>query len=84
VFVGLFFSWTFSFLHFFFIYGNEDQSAATALLDRTEVVNNWLGKFGAFLADVFIYRGFGAASFLFVRLLFLTGSFLIFDISLKN
>ncbi len=68
----------------FFIYGNEDQSAATALLDRTEVVNNWLGKFGAFLADVFIYRGFGAASFLFVRLLFLTGSFLIFDISLKK
>ena len=32
------------------------------LLDRTEKVENWLGKIGAYLADFFIYRGFGVAS----------------------
>ncbi len=68
----------------FFIYGKEDQSAAPLLLNRTEEVNNWLGKLGAFLSDLFVYRGFGAASFLFVRLFFLTGSFMIFNISLNK
>ena len=43
-----------------------------------------MGKFGAFLADLFIYRGFGIASFLFVKLFFLTGAFLVMDIALKK
>ena len=68
----------------FFIYGHEDQSALGTLADRSEKVHNWLGKFGAILADFFVYRGFGAASFLFVKLFFLTGSFLALDISLKR
>jgi len=68
----------------FFMYGAQDQSAVNALSDRNEKVGNWLGKFGALLADFFIYRGFGAASFLFVKLFFLTGSFLALDISLKK
>lgn len=67
-----------------FMYGNEDQSAVNALSDRTEVTKNWLGKFGAYLASFFVYQGFGAASFLFVKLFFLTGSFLLLDISLKK
>ena len=57
----------------FFIYGQQDQSAVNQLSDRNETVQNWLGKFGAFLADLMIYKGFGVASFLFVRLFFLTG-----------
>ena len=68
----------------FYIYGKEDQSAVNAVSDRTEIVNNWLGKFGAFLANIFVYKGFGAASFFFVRLFFLTGAFLFLDISLKK
>jgi len=68
----------------FYIYGQVDQSAVNQLTDRNEVVQNWLGKFGAFLADVLIYKGFGIASFLFVRLFFLTGLFLILDISLRK
>ena len=68
----------------FFIYGQEDQSALTELSDRTETVQNWLGKFGAFLADLFVYKGFGLAAFLFVRLFFLTGIFLVLNISLKK
>ncbi|HLF53211.1 DNA translocase FtsK [Flavobacterium sp.] len=68
----------------FFIHGQEDQSAVNELSDRSESVNNWLGKFGAFLADLFIYKGFGAASFLFVKLFFLTGAYLVLDISVKK
>ncbi len=68
----------------FFIYGQEDQSAVNSIENRSEVVKNWLGKFGAFVADLFIYKGFGAASFLLVRLFFLTGAFLVLDISMKK
>lgn len=68
----------------FFIYGQQDQSAVNQLSDRNETVQNWLGKFGAFLADLMIYKGFGVASFLFVRLFFLTGIFLVLDIGLKK
>ncbi len=68
----------------FYIYGQADQSAVNQLSDRNETVQNWLGKFGAFLADLMVYKGFGIASFLFVRLFFLTGIFLVLDISLKK
>ena len=68
----------------FYVHGYEDQSAVHALDDRSEKVHNWLGKFGALLADIFVYKGFGVASFLFVKLFFLTGSFMTLDISLKK
>ncbi|OXG09686.1 S-DNA-T family DNA segregation ATPase FtsK/SpoIIIE [Flavobacterium araucananum] len=61
-----------------------DQSAVSQLGDRSEVVQNWLGKFGAFLADLIVYRGFGLASFVLVRLFFLTGMFLALELSLKK
>ncbi len=68
----------------FFIYGQQDQNAIDALVDRNEPVQNWLGKFGAYLADFFIYKGFGVASFIFVKLFFLTGAFLVMDLPLKK
>ncbi|WP_293871395.1 DNA translocase FtsK [Flavobacterium sp.] len=71
----------------FFVSGQADQSAVNSLTDRTQTVDNWLGKFGAYVADLFIYRGFGVASFLFVKLLFLSGAFLLLDLpitKLKN
>ena len=68
----------------FYIYGQADQSAVNHLTDRTEVVQNWLGKFGAYLADLIVYQGFGIASFLFVRLFFLTGIFMILDLPLRK
>lgn len=68
----------------FFLYGQEDQSAVNSITDRNEVVQNWLGKIGAFLADALIYKGFGIASFLFVRLFFLIGLFLFLDLRLKK
>jgi S-DNA-T family DNA segregation ATPase FtsK/SpoIIIE len=68
----------------FYIYGQDDQSAVDALANRSEVTKNWLGKFGSYLADLFVYRGFGVASFLLVKLFFLTGAFLVLDIPLRK
>jgi S-DNA-T family DNA segregation ATPase FtsK/SpoIIIE len=68
----------------FYIHGQEDQSAVAELSDRAETVENWLGKFGAFMADIIVYKGFGLSSFLFVRLFFLTGLFMILGISSKK
>jgi S-DNA-T family DNA segregation ATPase FtsK/SpoIIIE len=61
-----------------------DQSAVSQLDDRSEEVQNWLGKFGAYLADLIVYRGFGLASFILVRLFFLTGLFLALEMSTKR
>ena len=68
----------------FFIYGHEDQSTLRLIAERGEKSKNWLGKFGAIVSDFFIYKGLGVASFLLVKLFFLTGSFLALDISLKK
>ena len=68
----------------FFITGQADQSAVDSITNRNETVQNWLGKFGAYLADLFVYRGFGVASFLFVKLFFLSGAFLILDLPIRK
>ncbi|MDR7209936.1 DNA translocase FtsK [Flavobacterium piscis] len=70
----------------FYINGQwqSDQSAISQLGDRSEEVQNWLGKFGAYLADLILYKGFGIASFIFVRLFFLTGLFYALELSTKK
>ncbi|MWB95455.1 DNA translocase FtsK [Flavobacterium sp. GA093] len=68
----------------FYINGQSDQSAVSELGDRSEVVQNWLGKFGAYLSDLIVYRGFGIASFILVRLFFLTGLFMALELSTKK
>lgn len=68
----------------FFMYGQYDQNAVGYLTDRTISVQNWLGKFGAYLADLFLYQGFGIASFLLVRLFFLTGIYLVLDMPVRK
>lgn len=55
------------------------------LLDESgeiPVVENKLGKFGALLANQFIYNWFGVSSFLFVLILFVTGYKLLYKRSL--
>ncbi len=65
----------------FYIYGQQDQSAMYELGNRSVEVRNWLGKFGAYLANTFFYEFFCVASFIFVRFFFLTVSFFIFFLS---
>ena len=68
----------------YFITGNNDQDLVTELTNRGAKADNWLGKFGAFLADFFLYKGFGVASFIFVRILFLVGAYLVLDMALAK
>ncbi len=68
----------------FFVNGQHDQSAVDALGDRSEITENWLGKFGAYLSHLFIYRGFGVASFLFVKLFLITGAFFALQLPIKK
>ncbi|MCB6062380.1 DNA translocase FtsK [Flavobacterium psychrophilum] len=65
----------------YFVNGKYDQSELRSFTSRNPDIQNWLGKFGAFMSDFFIYKGFGVASFLFIRLLFITGSYLVLDLA---
>ena len=60
----------------FYIHGQYDQSVVDQLSSRNTDVANWLGKIGAYIANLIVYQGFGVAAFLFVRLFFLTGLYL--------
>jgi S-DNA-T family DNA segregation ATPase FtsK/SpoIIIE len=68
----------------YFITGNADQSAVSHLANRSLITENWLGKIGAYMADFFLYQGFGVTSFLFVRILFLLGAYMILNMSLAK
>ena len=68
----------------YFITGNNDQNIVAELANRSAKAENWLGKFGAYLADFFFYKGFGVASFIFVRILFLIGTYLVLDMALSK
>ena len=74
---------TLSFISFY-VYGHQDQSAVHEVGNRSIEVRNWLGKFGAYLSNLFVYDGFGLAAFIFVRLFFLTGAYLILDLSVRK
>lgn len=47
-----------------------------------EPVANWLGKFGAWISHLLIYRWFGIASFAFALLLFVAGFKAVFKIAI--
>jgi S-DNA-T family DNA segregation ATPase FtsK/SpoIIIE len=68
----------------FYLHGQADQSAVGQLENRNTEVSNWLGKIGAYVADLIVYQGFGVASFLFVRLFFLTGLYLFLGLPLSK
>ena len=68
----------------YFITGNNDQDLVTQLINRNTKAENWLGKFGAYLADFFLFKGFGVASFIFVRILFLLGAYGVLDIPISK
>ncbi|MEO7213615.1 DNA translocase FtsK 4TM domain-containing protein [Mucilaginibacter sp.] len=50
----------------------------------TNPVDNWLGIFGALLANQFIYQWFGVASFIFVFIFFVIGFRLVFKVKLLS
>ncbi len=68
----------------FLQHGKEDQSQLQNFTDKTFHVKNLLGKLGANLSDIFVYKGFGIATFIFPLLLFFTGLYIILNIPLKQ
>ncbi|MEM9848747.1 MAG: DNA translocase FtsK [Bacteroidota bacterium] len=67
----------------------EDQSLVHqshwSLLSETAIeMDNWLGRLGAIVSDLFIYWGFGIPSFIFVALLGILGWNTIQDKPLKD
>lgn len=53
----------------YFTKGEYDQTTLESFSNRDTKSENWLGKLGAYLSHTFIFKGFGIASFLFIKLL---------------
>ncbi len=68
-----------AFVSFFFT-GKTDQSTLTELASRDVKADNWLNKLGAWVSDLFIMKGFGAGSFIFSWLFFISGIYTALDI----
>ena len=64
----------------FFFTGKADQSTLTEFSSRTVEAQNWLSKFGAFLSDFLIQKGFGVPAFILAGLLLLSGVYVLLDI----
>jgi len=72
-----------SFISFFFTW-KSDQSALNQLGQKTVVVSNTLGKIGASLSYLFIYRGFGLAAFSIPILMFISGFYILIKLPIKK
>ncbi|WP_185872542.1 DNA translocase FtsK 4TM domain-containing protein [Blattabacterium cuenoti] len=67
-----------SFLSFFF-HWKEDQSQLDKIFNQEIIVENLLGKVGAFLAHFFIHCGIGISSFFFPILCFFKSIIILFE-----
>jgi len=67
-----------SFTSYFFS-GNSDQSTLIQFTNRDVNPENWMSKVGAFLADLFLHKGFGISSYIICFLTFISGLFVLMD-----
>ncbi len=61
-----------------------DQSTIDEFLNKSVVAQNLLGKIGAIVAHLLVYKGFGISSIYLPILLFLLGFCFLFNIKLKH
>lgn len=61
-----------------------DQSTIGHFTTRDIAAENWLGKAGASISHFFLYSGFGIASFLLVKLLLITGAYMVMKLSVHR
>ncbi|MEN3322192.1 DNA translocase FtsK [Mariniflexile soesokkakense] len=69
-----------AFLSFLFT-GEADQSSLSNFASRDIKTENWVSKSGAWLSDFFIQRGFGVSSFIISVLIFLSGIYVLMNLS---
>ena len=67
-----------------FKYGAEDQSNYNQFPNLKAESGNWAGQLGSIASEFFIRNGFGVASFLFIKIFFLIGLYLILDLPIKR
>ena len=72
----------------YFFTGKADYDTITShgfmvIFDSEVFVENWLGRIGAWIAQIFAFNSFGIASMLIVPLLFVIGVRLLFNITLS-
>ncbi len=72
-----------SFISFFYNW-KTDFTSIEMILDRTIESTNILKKIGAWVSHFFIYKFFGASSFIIPFLLFITGFVLFFNLNKTN
>ncbi len=72
-----------AFISFLFTW-DIDQSELSEFANKKATVKNLLGKIGHTLSHTFIYKGFGIAALIVPVLLFFSGLFILFQISLKK
>jgi len=72
-----------SFVSYFFTWRDDQEAVKSLSLVKhgslPAPVKNWLAMVGAYLGHLFIYKGFGVASFSFVFMLFMAGYRLLFQ-----
>ncbi len=73
-----------AFTSFVFTWQVDQDKVVGNLFSSDVAVNNWLGKFGALLAHIFIHKWFGVASYVFSFLAFIAGLQITFNIRLFN
>lgn len=73
-----------AFTSFAFTWEVDQDKVLGDLFSSDVKVENWLGKFGAFISYVFIYKWFGISSFIFAFLAFVTGLRITFNLQLLN
>ena len=67
-----------SFTSYFFT-GFSDQSTLVQFNNKDLIAENWMSKVGAFLADLFLHKGFGISSYIICFLTFISGLFVLTD-----
>ena len=65
-----------SFTSYFFT-GVSDQSTLEKFVERDVITENWMSKIGAFIADLFLHKGFGISSYIISFLTFLSALFVL-------
>ncbi len=75
---------TIAFTSYCFTWDTDQTKVLSNLFSPEVKVNNWLGKFGALLSHIFLYKWFGIASYLLAFLAFVTGLRITFHIGIFN
>jgi len=68
----------------YFVTGEIDQSDLLVFSDRSITNSNLLGKIGAIVSDLFIYKGFGISSIIFAILVFVSALHVLLDLKKRK